>query len=234
MSDDPECHSAPDRGRWMVAAGRVPIGSGRSPWIADPPKNPFAPAGAKVSIARPRSCSGRVALWSLSADRPVPSPSPSGGGGRDLHPSPSSSSSSSRAGFSRRGSFPCTAADVAVVSADRRGMPIGCSNRGATGLFFFFFLFLVATADRPPRSEYWQGSHCGSPPRQLQPGLSPVPPRGGCGLWTVGQRHGRFSCTGARTARGAVWRWNMVGGCGTNCELRTANCEWRALPADGG
>jgi len=167
-------------------------------------------AGCARNRSRPRSCSGRVALGSASADRPVP-PS-SDRGGRDLHHSPSSSSSSSlRAGFSR----PTSAAIF------RWGWP------GPSSLPFFFVL-LLATANRPPRPEYWQVGHCGSPPRQLQPGLSPVSMMCGIAtegrLWvaagpgapglrrrlavarwrTVGWRHGRFSCTGARNARGTV------------------------------
>jgi len=116
---------------------------------------------------------------------------------------------------SRRGSFPCTAADVAVVAADRRGMRIGCSNRGATG---FFFLLLLATANRPPRSEYQQAGHRGSPPRQLQPGLSPVSIMCGIAIGGTGSRtngEGRLRVAAGPSAPGlrrrlAVARWRAV------------------------
>jgi len=157
-------------------------------------------AGCARNRSRPRSCSGRVALGSASADRPVP-PS-SDRGGRDLHHSPSSSSSSSlRAGFSR----PTSAAIF------RWGWP------GPSSLPFFFVL-LLATANRPPRPEYWQVGHCGSPPRQLQPGLSPVSMM--CGIATGG--------TGSRT--NGEGRLRVAAGPGApGLRRRLAVARWRAV-----
>ena len=81
----------PTGGGGWIATGRVEQGAAlRSAARGSPipPKKTTAPAGAEEPIARPQSCSIRLALWSASADRRVlPS---SDGGGRNLHHSLSS------------------------------------------------------------------------------------------------------------------------------------------------